>query len=727
MSNMNRINYNGRVIKDEDLAIGSGLTNNLMLYQALISEELKPDTFTFNLVYDKGKMLFLKDSNGKYLQDSNGKFLLVKADAFDPEAFRFGDTLDYYINDGSTMVGKFYVRSVRRVAKKIYRFECMSAIGMLTYRGHNGGMYNGATLGSIVAEIMDNIPYTIDADLAKVTCTGPLPKVKAARDNLQSLLFMSGGSVKKNPNGTVNFGYIGSGSAKTIPDDRLNVGAQIAYLSPATRVEVTSHEFHALDDDEVVVLYDNTSGIAAQSLVVDFDNPCHDLVADGLTIEESNANYAIVTGVGTLTGKVYTHTTSVYAINTGSKGEPNIIQVTDNHMINPGNVANVAKRIAGYYGVAKEVSYLFRIADERPGDKVSFKDPWGDQQTGFIKDMNITLSKKLNANATIALDWTPGPFGDAYSKYRIFRQSDIRNGRLNIPPEMQGAQALIVLLSGAGGGQAGYDGHKGYVNNTWIDYMGLPANGGEGGDPGQPGERGRIYSVYENALPAYYDNASIGVGGPGGSSNGELGQPGTDTTLGTYSTADGVQLIDDYTNFLTGDAFGTMNVAGEAGEAGGIGAGVGNYDGTSSSNSIKGEDHVCADGEWTGGNYDNGHYWRERVSSGTRYCSGPGAGGGGAAHGADGGDAQAAYDEDNDHTVGGAGANAVAPAKAADTQCGHGGNGGGGGGGATSGRRSHSWNNTITHIGGEGGPAGLGSEGGQGGDGLIIIYYNPAA
>lgn len=726
--NMNKITYGSRTITDEDLAIGGSAASSLMLYQALISEELKPDTFSFNLIYDKNKMMFLLDSDGKYLTDSNGKYLLVKADDFDPEEFRFGDTLKYYINNGSTLVGQFYVQTVRRVEKKIYHFECTSAIGMTTYYGHNGGIYNGESLGTVIADIMGTLPYTIDADLADVTCTGWLPKVKAARDNLRALLFMSGGSVKKNPNGTVNFGYIGSGTVKTIQDTNLNTGASISYLEPATRVEVTSHEYHALPTDETVVLYDNTNGVAATSLVVDFGEPCHDLVPDGLTIEDSGANYAIVSGVGTLSGQKYTHSTSLYAIDTGSKGEPNVIQVTDNCMINPGNVANATKRIANYYGLAKEVDYLIRVTNERPGDQVTFKDPWGDQQTGFIKEMNVTLSKRLNANTKIALNWTPGPFGDSYSNYRIFRASDITGaGRLNIPAVMQGAQALIVLLSGAGGGQAGYDGHEGYVNNTWIDYMGLPANGGEGGDPGQPGERGRIYSVYENALPAYYDNASIGVGGPGGASNGELGQPGGDTTLGTYSTADGVQLIDDYTNFLTGDAYGTMNVAGEAGEAGGIGAGVGNYDGTSSSNSTKGEDHVCADGEWTGGNYDNGHYWRERVSSGTRYCSGPGAGGGGAAHGADGGDAQAAYDEDNDHTVGGAGANAVAPAKAADTQCGHGGNGGGGGGGATSGRRSHSWNNVITHIGGEGGPAGLGSEGGQGGDGLIIIYYNPAA
>lgn len=723
--NMNVITYGKRRIEDENLAIGGGEANNLMLYHGMIGEELKPDTFSFNLIYDKGKLLFLIDANGKYLQDANGKFLVVKADDFDPEAFRFGDTLQYYINDGATMVGQFYVQTVKRIAKKIYRFTCTSGIGMTTYYGHNGGIYESESLGNIVREIMGNIPYTIDADLADVTCNGWLPKVKAARDNLQALLFMSGGSVKKNPNGTINFGYIGSGVVKTIPDVNLNVGGSIENFEPATRVEVTSHEYHALQTDERITLYENTTGVAATHLVVDFTEPCHDLEATGLTIEESGANYAIVTGIGTLTGQKYTHVTSVYAIDTGRKSEPNVIQVTNNFMVNPGNVANVAKRVAGYYSIAKEVSYTMRITNERPGDKVTFKDPFGDQQTGYIKDMHVTLSKRLNAAATIALDWTPGPFGDSYSAYKVFRQSDIVNGRLTFPSGMVGAQALIVLLSGAGGGQAGYDGENG-KDTSIYELRGQPQDGGAGGDPGQPGERGRIYSVYENSLPAYYDNASIGVGGPGGSLNGELGQPGTDTTLGTYSTADGVQLIDDYTNFLTGDAFGTLNTEGERGGDGGIGSGYGTDDIDTSTN---GANHICEDGTVNyGGAYANGLYWTERVSSGTRRYHSGGAGGGGAAHGADGNDAVTTRDPVSPQTYsnGGDGANAVAPLQAAETQAGRGGHGGGGGGGAAVGVITYSWSSLVSFGFNKGGTGGAGSAGGQGGDGLIIVYYNPA-
>lgn len=721
--NMNVITYGKRRIEDENLAIGGGEANNLMLYHGMIGEELKPDTFSFNLIYDKGKLLFLIDANGKYLQDANGKFLVVKADDFDPEVFRFGDTLQYYINDGATMVGQFYVQTVKRIAKKIYRFTCTSGIGMTTYYGHNGGIYESESFGNIVREIMGNIPYTIDADLADVTCKGWLPKVKAARDNLQALLFMSGGSVKKNPNGTINFGYIGSGVVKTIPDVNLNVGGSIENFEPATRVEVTSHEYHALQTDERITLYENTTGVAATHLVVDFTEPCHDLEATGLTIEESGANYAIVTGIGTLTGQKYTHVTSVYAIDTGRKSEPNVIQVTNNFMVNPGNVANVAKRVAGYYSIAKEVSYTMRVTNERPGDKVTFKDPWGDQQTGYIKNMHVTLSKRLNAAATIALNWTPGPFGDAYSQYKLFRATDITNGRLNFPAGMVGAQALVVLLSGAGGGQAGYNGEQGkYVTDSPFDssFLGKPAMGGAGGAAGQPGERGRIYSFYVNALPAYYDGAAIGAGGAGGASNGALGSVGGDTTLDAYSTAGGTQLIDDYTNFLTGDAYGTLNVQGEAGAAGGIGSGYGT---TGLDTSTNGENHVCEDGTtYYGGAYINGVSFR----ASRRTYSVAGVGGGGAAHGADGNVGQGG-DRSTEfwRVVGGAGANAVGWPQASETQAGRGGNGGGGGGGASASYSKGDSQSGYSYDRGTGGAGGLGSVGGQGGDGLIIVYYNP--
>ena len=722
MSNMNRISYKGRTFTDSSLAIGGNLVNSLMMHQALISEELKPDTFVFNVIYDPDRRLFLIDADGKYLTDADGKLLTVLADSFDPEAFHFGDPLSYYINNGDRLVGRFYVRAVRRISKKIYRFECISGIGMLTYRSHDGGIYSASTVGAVISDIMGpNVPYTIDNNLASVSVNGWLPRVASARDNLRAVLFMSGGSVKMNSDGSIRFGYITNGTPYNIGNTRLAVGGTVSQLAPATRVEVMSHEYYARQSDESVLLFDNTNGMPVTGQIVEFSEPCHDLVATGLTIGTSNANYAIVSGSGTLVGQKYTHSTSLYALETNVPAEPNIIQITDNYLINPRNVANTAQRIGRYYSIAKEVNYTQRLAGERPGTKVTFQDPFGEQQTGFIKSMNVTLSHNLNSNTTIALDWTPGPFGDSYSKYKNFYAADIENGRLTIPDTMVGKQAFVVMLSGAGGGQGGYDGEAGEAPSGEANYYDMtPGMGGAGGEPGQPGERGRIYTFYEDTLPAYYDNAAIGLGGDGGASGGGLGSPGGDTTLGTYSTQNGTQMQDSYVNFLSGVSYGDANEPGIAGGAGGIGAGRGTV---GLDSSTRGESVVGVDGVTrSGGAYANGESYRYNART---YNTG-GAGGGGAANGIMGNAGISGQWGNDNGSWGGDGANAYAPSAASVVRPGRGGNGGGGGGGAA---QCYSKGDTQTGFSygfNTAGSGGTGSAGGKGGSGLIIIYYNPS-
>lgn len=738
MANYNKITYKGRTITDKDLAIGGGLTNNMMLYQALISEELKPDTFTFNLIYDKNKLLALIDADGKYLVDSQGRYLLVRADEFDPEDMTFGDSLNYYINNGATLMGKWYVRTVRRVQKKVYRFECMSAIGLLAYYGHDGGIYNRARFADVVASLMGSIPYTIQSDLAEVSVTGWLPKVQAAKDNLKAVLFMAGACVKKASNGNVYFCYPSVGTAKTIQDTSVGVGGQIAQLEPATRVEVTAHEYTLVNGTEAKTLFDNSvSQLAVTNQTVVFDGPYHTLDGGGLTIVESGTNYAVVTGIGVLTGKPYLHTTSVYGVNTGVAGQPNVIQIENNYLVNSGNVMNVAQRVANYYSVAKEVSYTMRLNGELPGDKIAFTDPFDEPKEGYIKSMNVTLSKRLNAQTTVALGWTPGPFGESFTTCAQFTQSDLTNGRLTFSSDMVGKRALIVLFSGAGGGQAGFDGEDGEARKgeDAAYHDDVPAQGGAGGAGGEPGERGRIYSFYVDSLPAYYDDVVIGTGGAGGANNGELGQPGTDTSIGTYSTINGVQLQADYIGMLDVGNLGVMGKAGESGKAGGIGAGRGQsqIEPVSADQlglSTDGESRVIRtqiEGTWIEIVTNPGGHYADPITSWSgiyTYVNG-GAGGGGAAYGRfgdGGGDATVGNKEPGNK--GGDGADAMGPGIIPNnTGTGYGGNGGGGGGGAqvcgSYWRQQHSYQGAVAGTGGKG------SAGGQGGDGIVLVYYNP--
>lgn len=734
MANYNKITYKGRTIKDEDLAIGGGLTNNMMLYQALIGEELKPDTFTFNLIYDKNKVMALIDADGNYLTDSQGRYLLVKADDFNPENMTFGDPLMYYVDNGATLVGRWYVRTVRRVQKNIYRFECTSGIGMTTYYGHDGGIYNNDRFSNVIASLMGNIPYSIQDDLAREHISGWLPRVASARDNLQAILFSTGACVQKGINGSIYFGFPSSEIKKTLEDVRLSIGGSIAQLEPATRVEVMAHSFIAASSTAAEVLFDNTeSQITAYNQVVEFNGPHHTLIgSSGITISERGVNYAVVSGIGTLTGKPYVHTTSVYATDTEVVGQQNVIRIDNNYVINPENVMNVAKRIAGYYGISKEVSYTFRMDGELPGDRIAFTDPFGDHQTGHIKSMNATLSKRLNAQAVIALNWTPGPFGSTFEAARTFTEENIVNGRLSFPADMVGSPALVLLFGGAGGGQAGFDGQDGADPKTKDDYDNKKiVRGGFGGNAGNSGERGNLLSFYVDELPAYYDGASIGVGGAGGTTNGEFGQPGTATTLGGYSSDEGAQLIKEFTDILTGGIYGDTGNRGTSGGNGGNAYGWGDDDSWGNDgDSRMGYIDIMTPVIYPGGEGTAGNtymYNRWTVYNG-------GAGGGGAARGEAGEDGQtqtyegATY-ESMQWSKGGDGGDAMdvddyeAPQKRTD--CGHGGNGGGGGGAAALCVVYNRDNGSISYGSNTGGAGGAGGAGGKGGDGLIVIHYVP--
>ena len=706
---------------------------------ALFGNELTADSLTFvvnsrALVGDGTGYAFLLDINERPIQTSDGKYLVVRNVFPDYTSFTAGAVLDLYNNPNGQIIGRFYVEDVVQVSRKTVKFTCTDCIGMLTkMEDHKGGIYNNTLASTIIADIMagSNIVYTVQADVGSVQCSGRLKRANR-RDNLGELLVATGATVIENQ-GVMQIRFLGSGSPSTVSQSVIYLdGGEVRHQFPATEVQVTEHGFYDLADDEVVTLFDNSDeAVTAQSQLVVFDQPCHNLTTTGsITIEESNANYAIVSGIGTLEGQAYTHTTRVISRTTGVQAAEYVVKLEDNELVGVHNSANVAKRMVNYYKLPISIGYEQYDANGllAAGTKVNVTDPFGTARSGWIRNKSFPIGNKTKAKMDVLVDWVAGPYGSTYSDYKVFRQSDIVNGRLTFPAEMVGKEALVMLIGGAGGGQAGYDGQDGEKPGGIDNYYAMAqGNGGAGGNAGQGGERPLVLSFQVVSLPSYYDGAAIGVGGAGGASNGALGSAGGATTLGTFTSADGTQPVADVVNFLDGSIYAYLNTAGEAGATGGIGAGRGTgYEGASTN----GANHYCEDGTVNyGGSYANGVSYDYRYGSGRRYEASGGAGGGGAAHGANGGNGFASYDQDSEEThpymsEGGAGGSAVAPQKANETQAGHGGHGGGGGGGAAQSYSHYSGSTGFSYGHNHGGAGGLGSAGGQGGDGLIVIYYD---
>lgn len=698
---MNVIDYSPYNFDDSSIISGSVAMSNALMFDTLNPDELEVEV----VCNDTGKRKLLTVDRDWYTTVDNRGYVVMTNDI---RQFVYGSPLLYYY-DG-VLQGKYYIRSVDRLSVDHFKLSAFSAVGMWASIQHMGGIYTGETAANVIGDLMNLTTideWVIAPDVANVKLYGWLP-IASVRDNLQQILFAIGASLIKDAYGNPTFRFLRNADVTPIADDRIYIGGKLNYKTPATSVRVTEHSFYASTYDIEVSLFDNTDGSgAADNKLVTFDEPCHDLVATGLTLGANGANYAYVTGTGTLTGKKYTHTQKIFSVPTGVSGEPNEAKVEKATLVSAVNSANVAARVADYKKTAEEVACGIVMDNDaiKPASLISFNDPYGDATQGFIATMNITMSGKSKADCTIIKNYTPSHFGNNFSNVAVITS----NTTWTIPA---GKDVIRIVLGQ--GGQAGQNGFNGgdSIPQTWSYDFSNTA--GTGGSCGVAGGAGKVYTT-DIVSPSGTITFVIGAGGAIGSGEGAVGSIGGETTATydgtTYSSEQGAVAQDGYSEIMSGDVY---SVNGIDGIDGGNGGGQ---------NSTKGNgQNVTFNGQtWYGGAYStvdvhgaNPNYDRDAY----------GGSGGGAAYGSnggDGGDATNTWDGGGD---GGDGANAsVLPYTA---PLGSGGAGGcGGGGGGVSGYRIYeeSSGSVRRGWGGSKGHGGSYSNGTNGGSGYALIYY----
>lgn len=706
--------------EDADYILGSVQD---VLANSLIGVDLSIDELSFTIRSRKDSPdEYLYDENDELIYDENDEPISVLtlnyANVDFANAAPYRDIVELY--HGNTLEGKFYVQSVRHIGRGGgWEFVCCSAMGIIDRQLHAGGIYFNDSAGDLIAEIMGRIPYSIEADVAATPIYGWLP-YSTGRDNLRQLLFAIGASALKDANGNLLFTFQlpAAVTSKKIPD--VYEGSSIETITPVSEVKLTEHTFYASSLVDPEVLYEAAQGVSVSHFRIVFDKPYHTLNWTGTSIDASGANWAEISGTGVLTGIPYVHIQREKTKATGVSAAEASIAITDATLIGQINADVALDRLAAYYAQTSEVSANV-VTDVKPGSLLKIPNPNDFSKTvmGYVKSASRTYSSIVKSTLKLTQGWTPGSTGNAYDSYQIFERSDISGGSLSIPAEMRGKRALVVLFSGAQGGQGGYDGEAGGDSyspdpdrQSWWEGPVYGGIGGEGGSGGSPGGCGRYLQIEIPSLANSY-SAAIGLGGAGGAHNGELGVIGGDTTFGSNSTASGVVPAEGYVNIIDGTLYGESGNAGTAGKAGGKAGDFRSY--RSESDYDDGQAGENYNNTWRGG----AGYPKIRVNTtyGRSYASG--SGGGGAAYGNSGG---AAYANENGRwSEAGAGANATTPAKAGFYRGGDGGHGGGGGGG---GAYEYHWQGSFNtwHF-SDGGAAGLGSSGGQGADGFILIYY----
>lgn len=626
-------------------------------------------------------------------------------------SFRKNDKVEYF-RDGRRM-GIFYLQTVERVGPGSYHLSGLSAVGLLMTRKHNGGIYTGQTAGEVIRDICGDIPVKVESVYESRKLYGWLPYVQpsqsSARDNLAEVLFAIGAWLGVDNDGVLRVEKLWDGTASAIGPGLIHAeGCSVQYTDAVSAVEITEHQW--VPSSDAVTLFEGTT---EQGALIVFDDPAHDLTADGFTILESGANYAVVSaGSGTLTGQGYTHITRIIRKTVAEDAEENVVAITDAHLVSLTNSVDVANRTADYYRHRETIQVDINPLSGPPGNVVQIYHPWDKVMvSACIAERETTISGLLKSGIQALVGFTP-PQPDAAEYYdeRILLTG---SGTYTIPAGVSTIRAVLI-----GKGTDGEAGHNGYGSSTAGatlenkengSWGGIPA--GEGGKGGRGGPGGKIFIVTIDSIGSrsFFYNAS-----------------GDEVSFGSYSSADGASSESGYVDPITQETFARK---GKDGVAGGKGGSVG-----SSGDSV-GEHHGGAGRSSWSESYETG---KSPILQGNDYSvrgSVTGLGGGGASNGADGNSAAKSTIKfqrrslSPDILVDPDGLGADGSDGSDGENYGDGGDAGDGGGGAGAIGKvtiSISPAPTVSHSVGWSGcfsPGGKGGKGGKGKAGCIILYF----
>lgn len=680
---VNEIRYKGvSYATDDDIKVPSGI---LYEVKALRSDSLEANSLTVTVFSnDKAIMGFAKNDKVEYFRDGR-------------------------------RVGVYYLQTVERVGSDAYTLSALSALGRLITMRHVGGIYTGQTVAEVVPQICGPVEVMIESVYASRKLYGYLPysnpdtrtgNGRSARDNLSQVLFAIGASLGTDENGVMRVEKLWDGVSATITADQINEDScSTVYETPVSAVEITEHQW--VPNTQTVSLFE---GAAEEGALITFDEPVHDLTAQGFSILESGANYAVVSaGTGTLTGQGYTHLTRIVRRTVTEGAEENVVPITEATLVSLTNSVDVANRMADYYRHRETIQVDVEPGVEHAGSVVRIFHPWDKEMVQACVESRETVISGILSSQTRALVGFVPPQPDT-AEYLDERVILTDAGTWTMP---EGAVTLRAVLIGKGSdGTAGNPGGSNMLTSSTRSNTssatfsaGAAGKGGSGGIGGDGGKINIITLEPEAGQTFAYDTT------------------GDEVIFGTYSSADGAASEAGYFDSTTLEYFGRKGAdgvsGGDGGSVGASGKSVGDYFGG------HGTESKSIQYKWT--------------ASGTTYTdrgSIQGFGGGGAAKGQNGLSANGyirfqafGFTPDVNVNSDADGASGSAGDDGANYGDGGGGGNGGGGAGATgsvsvsftpsapSGERTQcSWSG-VWLRGGSGGAGGAGKKG------CVILYY----
>lgn len=315
-----------------------------------------------------------------------------------PYMFQKKQPLSVYHDEN--LQGVFYITKSDQSGERLYGIEASDLVDLLDKCEHFGGVYESITLGELVAEIVSPYPYEIEQGLEGIILPGWLP-IASKRENLMQASFAARAIVDTSCSDRLRI-YRASSTVKASFDEySVFSGVRVEKSDLVTSVAVAEHKF--TKSSESTELFNDTLNGAAE---LRFNDPVYDLAITGGEILESNANRAVIKGIGSvvLTGKKYTHATRIITKqrdDLGANDIQNVKTVKNATLVTAQNSADVVNAYFDYWAKRESVTAKIVLGDTMPGDVVTVDTAFGGKKTGVVKSISMNLARKRIGEAVI--------------------------------------------------------------------------------------------------------------------------------------------------------------------------------------------------------------------------------------------------------------------------------------------------------------------------------------
>lgn len=409
-----------------------------------------------------------------------------------------------------------------------------------TIASRTGDYEDTIEVDNTARDILDSLEF--DSKASTIAVTGWL-KVDTKRNALYQVLFASCVNMLHTADGKVRFTFLDKYNQEEIQTDDIYQEGEVEEPTTIRKISLTEHSIDYIGAEDVV--FDNTGDAQREGTMIALFNQAPisgtPVASSGLTIHTWSSNAALISGVGTITARVYHHDRKViekkFDVVQGAD-----ISVGSAQLVSFINSDNVFQRLLSYYGSAYKVRCAFLYSDELPGNRYSFTDLFNESRLGYMERMSLFLSEKVKASCEFVCGYTPPDYVNQYIDSVVLTGS----GTWTVPSsvfEKDTPQIRVVLI---GGGDGGYSGCAGKDAVQGIQTKFESKTSAKGGDYGKPGTPGKILDfVIKN--PASSISYACGSGGAGGTCQEDgksgAGASGTNTTLTNrstiYTSADG--------------------------------------------------------------------------------------------------------------------------------------------------------------------------------------------